>query len=54
MKKWLFGVIVATLAIAGGPPEAQAGQGWVAYQPGVVKAALANGGTALLFYKSTW
>ena len=54
MKKCLLGLIAAAVVVMGAPLSAQAGQEWIAYKPGIVKTAIANGKTALLFYKSAW
>ena len=51
----LFGLALFAAATSlAAVPAAQAGQGNVVYKPGVVKAAVAKGRPALLFYKSTW
>lgn len=54
MKQCLLGLIVAAMVLISGPLTAQAGQEWTTYKPGIVKTAIANGETALLFYKSAW
>jgi len=45
-------VALAMLALAALP--SQANEGFVAYEPGAVKAAVERGETVLLHYKSTW
>ena len=54
MKNGLFGLFVAAVAVISGSLSAEARQEWIAYKPGIVKTAIANGKTALLFYKSAW
>ena len=54
MKQYLLGLIVAAMVFISGPLTAHAGQEWTTYEPGIVKAAIASGKTALLFYKSAW
>ena len=44
--------LLATLGFFG-ITTAQAGD-WTTYKPGVVKAAVASGEPALLFYRTTW
>ena len=53
MKKYLAGLALAWV-VTWAPMTAQAGVNWVPYKTGIVKAAIAKGDTALLFYKSTW
>ena len=54
MEKYVISFIGAALVILGISGPAQSVEGWTNYNPGVVKSALANGKTTLLFYKSTW
>lgn len=54
MKKYALRLIAAAMVIISVPLSAQAGQEWITYKPGIVKTAIANGQTALLFYKSAW
>ena len=54
MKKLLSGLLALALLGFAVPMAAQAGAGSVAYKPGMVKAVVAKGQMALLFYKSTW
>lgn len=54
MKKYALRLIAAAMVIISVSLSAQAGQEWIAYKPGIVKTAIANGQTALLFYKSAW
>ena len=54
MKNYLIGFFALGWLIFAGPVTALAGVNWVAYKPGIVKAAIAKGETTFLFYKSTW
>jgi len=54
MRKYVIGFIGAALVILGISGPVKSVEGWTDYNPGVVKSALANGKTTLLFYKSTW
>ena len=54
MKKFVSGTLAFMLFLSALPMVAQAGPGFVTYQPGTVKAAIAKGKTTLLFYKSTY
>ena len=54
MKKLISGLLALAWFAFAAPTLAQAGEGSVIYKPGVVKAAIAKGQTALIFYKSTW
>ena len=54
MKNYWIGLfaLLTTLGFFG-ITTAQAGD-WTTYKPGVVKAAVASGEPALLFYRTTW
>ena len=54
MRKYVLSFIGAAFVILGISGPAQSVEGWTDYKPGVVKSALANGKTTLIFYKSTW
>ncbi|MEM6495294.1 MAG: hypothetical protein AAF709_01065 [Pseudomonadota bacterium] len=54
MKKLLSGLIALALFAITLPFAAHAGNGTVAFKPGVLKAAIGRGETVLLHYKSTW
>jgi len=54
MKSYLIGFLALAWLIFSGPVTALAGTDWVAYKPGIVNTAIANGESTLLFYKSTW
>ena len=54
MKSYFIGFFAVASLIFLGPVTAQAGVDWVAYKPGIVKAAIAKGETTILFYRSTW
>ncbi len=54
MKSYLTGFLAFAWLIFSGPVTALAGTDWVAYKPGIVNTAIANGESTLLFYKSTW
>ena len=54
MKKYFTGLVTLAWLVFAAPMTAQAGVNWVAYKPGIVKAAIVKGETALLFYKSNW
>ena len=54
MKSYLIGFFALVSFIFSGSQTTEAGADWVAYKPGIVQAAIANGETTLLFYRSTW
>lgn len=55
VKKVLSGLLALAWIASMSPAAAQiADDGMVAFKPGVLKAAIAKGKPALLFYKSTW
>ena len=54
MKSYFIGFFALAWLMLAGPVIAQAGADWVAYKPGVVKAAIGKGETTFLFYRSTW
>jgi len=54
MKKFVSGLVALVLFVVAVPMTAQAGADFVPYKPGIVKAAIAKGETALLFFKSTY
>tara|TARA_Y100000589_G_C27063183_1_gene592178 strand:- start:880 stop:1044 length:165 start_codon:yes stop_codon:yes gene_type:complete len=54
MRKYVISFIGATFVILGISGPAQSVGGWINYTPGVVKSALANGKTTLIFYKTSW
>lgn len=53
MRKFLSGLMALALLVSLIPVAATAA-GSVTYKPGALKAAIANGETVLLHYKSTW
>ena len=54
MIKHYFKMAVLFVLLLGAPTVVQAETEWVVYKPGVVKAAVADGGSVLLGYLSTW
>ena len=54
MRQYVTSFIGAALVMLGIAGPAQAVEGWTSYNPGIVKSALANGKTTLIFYKSSW
>ncbi|MFV0295154.1 MAG: hypothetical protein ACK5JT_03435 [Hyphomicrobiaceae bacterium] len=54
MRKLILGTMAVLFAFAVARTAAYAGTDTIAYQPGVIKAALAKGETVLIHYKSTW
>ncbi|MEM8971539.1 MAG: hypothetical protein AAGD43_05660 [Pseudomonadota bacterium] len=54
MKTLLSGLMALALFAITLPFAAQAGEGTVAFKPGVLKAAIERGESVLLHYKSTW
>ncbi len=53
MKSYLLGLFALLSLVFSVATTALAGD-WTAYKPGVVKAAVASGEPALLFYRTTW
>ena len=53
MKNYWIGLFALLTLGFFGITAAQAGD-WTTYKPGVVKAAVASGEPALLFYRTTW
>ena len=53
MKKYWIGLFALLTMVFSGITAAQADD-WTTYKPGVVKAAVASGEPALLFYRTTW
>ena len=54
MKKFILKIATLSLLLVATPMAAQAETGWIIYEPGLVKSAIANGETVLLGYLSSW
>ncbi|PPR11354.1 MAG: hypothetical protein CFH41_00935 [Alphaproteobacteria bacterium MarineAlpha11_Bin1] len=54
MKNYFTGLITVLFFCTAAPIAANANVSWVEYKAGVIKEALSKGGSALLFYKSSW
>ena len=54
MSKNFLKMVTLFISLIGGSAVVHAKTDWIAYKPGIVKAAVAQGDTVLLGYLSTW
>ena len=54
MSKKFFKMVTLCISLIVGSAVVHAKTDWIAYKPGIVKAAVAQGDTVLLGYLSTW